>query len=102
MYVYGLDHVELCEHFLVLTNCPLMCEGMSSSYGPWTSQDHGNNGDNGGETEQIHREVELLRSNYNGFWFFIMGSQKLDEIHIMCDMYMDEESIPMLITMSKE
>ena len=33
MYVYGLDHGELGEHFLVLTYFPLMCEGRSSSYG---------------------------------------------------------------------
>ena len=30
-------------------------------------------------------------------WFPSMG-----EIQIMCDMYMDEASIPMLMTMSKE
>ena len=33
MYNYGLDHRELGEHFLLLTDCPLMCEGASSSYG---------------------------------------------------------------------
>ena len=32
MYNYGLDHKELGEQFLVLTDCPLMCEGGSSSY----------------------------------------------------------------------
>ena len=26
----------------------------------------------------------------------------MDEIHIMCDMYMDEVGIPMLVIMSKE
>ena len=26
----------------------------------------------------------------------------MDEVHIISDMYMDEESIPMLITMSQE
>ena len=26
----------------------------------------------------------------------------MDEIHIMCDMYMDEAGIPMLVTMPKE
>ena len=76
MYVYGLDHVELGEHFLMLTDYPLMCEGMSSLYGQWTSQDHGNNGDNGGETKETYREVDLPHSNCDGFWFFIMGSQK--------------------------
>ena len=76
MYVYGLDCVELGEHFLVLTYFPLICEGKSSSYGRWTSYDHGNNGHNSGETRETHREVELPRLNYGGFWFFIMGSQK--------------------------
>ena len=76
MYIYGLDHVELGEHFLVLTDCPLMCEGSSSSYGRLKSQEHGNNGDNSGETGEAHIEVELPCSNYGGFWFFIMGSKK--------------------------
>ena len=77
MYVYGLDHVELSEHFFVLIYCPPMCEGMSSSYGRWTSQDHENNGDSSGETGETREEVELPRSNYGGFWFFIiMGSKK--------------------------
>ena len=75
MYVYGLDHVEIGEHFFVLTYFPLMCEGRSSSYGRCTSQDHGNNGDNSGETGETRREVDLPRLNYGGFWFFIMGSQ---------------------------
>ena len=76
MYVNGLDHVELGEQFLVLTDFPLMCEGMSSSYGQQKSQDHGNNGDNSGETEETHGEVEICCLNYGGFWFFINGSQK--------------------------
>ena len=33
MYNYGLDHRELGEQFLVLTDFPLMCEGRISSYG---------------------------------------------------------------------
>ena len=33
MYDYGLDHEELGEHFFVLIECPLMCEGRSSLYG---------------------------------------------------------------------
>ena len=41
MYVYGLDHGELGAHFLVLTYFTLMCEGRSSLYDRWTSQDHG-------------------------------------------------------------
>ena len=59
-------------------------------------------GDNNGDTGETHGEVELPHLNYSGFWFFIMGSQKMDEIHIMRDMYMDEAGIPMLVTMSKE
>ena len=76
MYVYGLDHVELGEQFLVLTNFPLMCEGRSSLYGRWTSQDHGNNGDNSGETRETLKELELPHSNYGGFWFFYYGFSK--------------------------
>ena len=76
MYVYGLDHVELGEHFLVFTDPPIICEGMISSYGQWTSQDHGNNGDNSGETRETHGEVELPHLKYSVFWFFIMGSKK--------------------------
>ena len=37
MYNYGLERRELGEQFLVLTDCPLICEGMSSSYGRYTS-----------------------------------------------------------------
>ena len=37
MYDYGLDHGELDEHFFVLPDCPLMCEGMNSSYHRLTS-----------------------------------------------------------------
>ena len=42
-------------------------------------------------------------SSFEPWWilFFINGSSKMDEIHIMCDMFMDEAGIPMLITMSK-
>ena len=32
MYDYGLYHGELGDQFLVLTDCPLMCEGRSSLY----------------------------------------------------------------------
>ena len=74
MYVYGLDHVELGEHFLALTNCPLICEGRSSSYGRWTSWDHGNNGDNNGETGETKQrsvalsfELQWLLVFYYGF-----------------------------------
>ena len=33
MYNYGLYHRELGEQYLVLTDCPLVCEERSSSYG---------------------------------------------------------------------
>ena len=33
----GVGHVELSEGFFGLIDCPLMCEGKSSSYGRWTS-----------------------------------------------------------------
>ena len=33
MYNYGLDHRDLGEPFFALTDCPLVCEGRSSSYG---------------------------------------------------------------------
>ena len=33
MYNYGLDHIDLCGQFFVLTYSPLMCENRSSSYG---------------------------------------------------------------------
>ena len=72
MYAYGLEHGEVGEHFLVLTDFLLMCEDMSSSYRRWTSQDHGNNGEDIGETRETHIEVDLPHSNYHGFWFFIM------------------------------
>ena len=72
MYVYGLDHVDLGEHFFVLTDCPLVCEVRSASYGRWTSQDHGNSG----ETRETYEEVDLPLSNHDEFWFFINGSQK--------------------------
>ena len=39
MYDYGLDHRELGDFFL-LADCPMMCEGISSSYDRYKSQDH--------------------------------------------------------------
>ena len=45
MFVYGLGHVELLEQFFALIDCPLMCEGRSSSYGRRTSQDHWDSGE---------------------------------------------------------
>ena len=33
MYSYGLDHRRLGEFFLVLTDCPLMCEAKNSLFG---------------------------------------------------------------------
>ena len=37
MSVGGVGHVELSEGFFRLTDCLLMCEGGSSSYGRQTS-----------------------------------------------------------------
>ena len=45
MFVYGLGHVDIVEQFFALTDCPLMCEGRSSSYGRRTPQDHWGSGD---------------------------------------------------------
>ena len=97
MYVCGLVHAELGEHCFSLTGFPVMCEGRSSLYGRWTSQDHGKSG----ETGETCGEVELPCSNHGGFWFFINGSSKMDEIHIMGDMFMDDAAITMLVTTSK-
>ena len=60
------------------------------------------NGDNGGETGEEPKGVEYPCLNYSGFCFFYYGFSKMDEIHIMCDIYMDEAGIPMPVTMSKE
>ena len=97
MYNYGLDHRNICGHFLVLTDSPLMCEGRSSSYGRQTTYDQGRNGDNDGETRENHRELESPHSNYSGFWFVLL--LKMDEVHIISNIYMDEVGIPMLISM---
>ena len=99
MYAYGLDHRELGEQFLVLTNSPLMCEGRSSSYGRQTSQDQGRNGDNGGEIGEDCEGVESPHLKCSGFWFVFL--LKMVEVHIISDMYMDEVDIPMLVTMSQ-
>ena len=71
MYVCGLDHVELGEQLFVLTDWPLMSNGMSSSYGRQASQDHGNSG----ETGETYGEAVLPHSNHGGFWLFINGSK---------------------------
>ena len=97
MYVCGLDHVDLGEQFFVLTDCPLMCEGRSSSYGRHTSQDHGDSG----ETRETCEEATLPCLNHGGFCFFISGSHQWVTLDIICDMYMDKVGIPMLIKMSK-
>ena len=54
-----------------------------------------------------HHRVFLGRggASWVGAWWllvFYYGFSKMDEIHIMCGMYMYEAGIPMLITMSKE
>ena len=36
------------------------------------------------------------------FGFVLISFPSMGEIQIMCDMYMDEVGIPMLMTMSKE
>ena len=36
------------------------------------------------------------------FGFVLIWFPSMGEIQIMCDMYMDEAGIPMLVTMSKE
>ena len=52
--------------------------------------------------EILERPMEkcifLVRTTVD-FGFLLL--LKMDEIHIMCDMYMDEAGIPMLVTMSK-
>ena len=48
-------------------------------------------------------EVVLPRLGHGGFWFFVLiWFPSMGEIQIMCDMYMDEVGIPVLVTMSKE
>ena len=48
-------------------------------------------------------EVVLLGLGHGGFWFFVLiWFPSMGEIQIMCDMYMDEADIPMLVTMSKK
>ena len=48
-------------------------------------------------------EVVLPRLGHGGFFVFVLiWFPSMGEIQIMCDMYMDEEGIPMLVMMSKE
>ena len=48
-------------------------------------------------------EVVLLGLEHGGFCFFLLiWFPSMGEIQIMCDMYMDEAGIPMLMKMSKE
>ena len=48
-------------------------------------------------------EVVLPRLGHGGFFFFVLiWFPSMGEIQIMCDMYMDEAGMPMLVTMSKE
>ena len=47
-------------------------------------------------------EVVLPRLGHGGFWSFVLiWFPSMDEIQIICDMYMDEACIPMLVKMSK-
>ena len=59
------------------------------------------NGDNGGDIGEDRGVGKSPCLNYGGFWFLYYLS-KMDEIHIMCYMYMDEAGIPMLVTKSNE
>ena len=48
-------------------------------------------------------EVVLPGLGHGGFCFFVLiWFPSMGEIQIMCEMYMDEPGIPMLMTMSKE
>ena len=98
MYVCGLDHAELGEQFFALADCPLMCQGRSSSHGRETSKDHGHSG----ETRETYGELTLPLLNQSVSCFFINGSHQWVTLDIICDMYMDEAGIPMLVTMSNE
>ena len=42
--------------------------------------------------------LEFPHLNCSGFWFLLL--LKMDEVHIISDIYMDEVGIPMLISMS--
>ena len=48
-------------------------------------------------------EVVLPGLGNGGFFVFVLiWFPSMGEIQIMCDMYMDEAGIPMLVTMSKD
>ena len=57
------------------------------------------NGDNNGETGEDRGGVESPHSNYG--WFGLYFFSKMDEVHIISDMYMHKASIPTLIIMSQ-
>ena len=90
MYLGGVGHVELIEGFFGLTNFPLMCEGRSLWYGRQTSYD------------SLGRGGASWVGEWWIFVFVLIWFPSMGEIQIMCDMYMDEVGIPMLMTMSKE
>ena len=47
-------------------------------------------------------EVVLPGLGHGGFWIFVLiWFPSIGEIQIMCDMYVDEFGIPMLMTMLK-
>ena len=64
MYVGGVGFVEQVRQILVLIDCPLMCEGKSSSYGRRTSSDPG-------DCEETCEEALIPRSRHGGFGFCI-------------------------------
>ena len=64
MYVGGVGFVEQVRQIFTLTDCPLMCEGRSSSYGRRTSWDPGDCG-------ETCEEAMLPCSRHGGFGFCI-------------------------------
>ena len=50
--------------------------------------------------ERPAKKLSFLVQTTMDFVFYRFS--KMDDINIMCDMYMDEVGIPMLVTMSKE
>ena len=49
--------------------------------------------------ERTVEESEAPHSNCSGFWFVLL--LKMDEVHIILDIYMDEAGIPMLVSTSQ-
>ena len=70
MSEYGEGCIEQVKQFFMLTDCPLMCEERSSSYGQRTSLDLGDIG-------ETCEEAVLPHSRHGGFWFCInVGSHQ--------------------------